>query len=244
MRSLILETSGMLGGIALADGHQLVAQGTLSSSRKHARDLVPLIDERLRELGWTPRSIDRVIVDLGPGSYTGLRVGVMAAKTFAYAAGCALVGVNSMSAVAEQLSHTPVATHLEVLVDAQQGNVYVGRFDRADTDSAWVQSGEVTIETIADWGQKLPQGSLVGGGALSRFKDQLPATAVLSPAELWEPSLAAVLSLGIREFEQGRRENIALVEPLYLRASAAQIKWDARLAGQSDPASSDTTVTH
>ena len=68
----------------------------------HARDLAPVTANLLAERGWSPRDLAGVVVGLGPGSYTGLRVGIMSARVFAYATGCALIGIGTFSAIASQ----------------------------------------------------------------------------------------------------------------------------------------------
>src|SRR4051812_49559549 len=102
-RLLLLETStGSSGFVALGAGPELLGTRRLDESRRHARDLAPAVSALLKEAGWKPRDISAVIVCRGPGSYTGLRVGLMSAKAFAYATGCALLGLDTFAAVALQ----------------------------------------------------------------------------------------------------------------------------------------------
>ena len=88
MRILLIETSGSAGSVALADETGLLAEETLPAARKQARDLAPKLQSLLRSQSWNARSVDLVLVDVGPGSYTGLRVGLTTAKSFCYAVGC------------------------------------------------------------------------------------------------------------------------------------------------------------
>src|SRR5207248_2632342 len=125
-RFLIIDTAHRRGQVAVALGERLAGASHLEEARRHARDLVPRAHELLREQGWTARDLTGVIVNLGPGSYTGLRVGLMSAKTLAYATGCALVGVGSFAAIA--LQAPAAAPTVDVLADAQQGKIYVQRF--------------------------------------------------------------------------------------------------------------------
>src|SRR5262245_65324899 len=74
-RLLVLETSGRVGSVALALGGELGEVRRLEESRRHARDLAPAVKDLCASRGWKPRELDGVIVSLGPGSYTGLRVG-------------------------------------------------------------------------------------------------------------------------------------------------------------------------
>src|SRR5690242_12220662 len=125
-RLLILETSGRAGFVAVAEGPRLMYDRRLDETRRHARDLAPAAADLLQRAGWRPRDVQAVIVGKGPGSYTGLRVGIMAAKAFAYATGCALVGVETFGAIARQAPSE--ALRLDVVADAQQGRAYWQRF--------------------------------------------------------------------------------------------------------------------
>jgi tRNA threonylcarbamoyl adenosine modification protein YeaZ len=105
MITLGIETSGRAGTIALVEGGAVVAERSLTASgRRHARTLVPELGELLRNTGHTPTEVDVVAVSIGPGSFTGLRVGVVCAKTFAYATGCRIIGIDTFLAVATGMS--------------------------------------------------------------------------------------------------------------------------------------------
>src|SRR5258708_1938136 len=124
-RLLILETSQHVGQVALASGETIVGERVLDESRRHARDLVPAIQALLQAQGWRARDLDGVIVSRGPGSYTGLRVGIMSAKTLAYATGCALLAIDTFEAI--RLQAPPECQNVDVIADAHQGNIYVQR---------------------------------------------------------------------------------------------------------------------
>src|SRR5262245_17032824 len=120
-RLLILETSDRPGQVAVAEGAAIKGSRRLDEARRHARDLAPAVAAILGEQKWKASELQAVIVGLGPGSYTGLRVGLMSAKSLAYATGCALIGVETFRAVARQAS--PDVLDVEVLADAQQDKI-------------------------------------------------------------------------------------------------------------------------
>src|SRR3954467_13436349 len=113
---LLLETSSREPLVALAEDRRAAAMRRLSEQRRNARDLIPAVAEVLSWSGLTPRQLSGIIVGLGPGSYTGLRVGVMSAKTLAYALGCPLVGVATFHVLARQAEEENV----EVIAEAQK----------------------------------------------------------------------------------------------------------------------------
>ena len=127
-RLLFLETSGRGGFVALAEGAVLRGLRRLDEARRQARDLAPATAELLAAQGWKARDLHGVAVSRGPGSYTGLRVGVMSAKTLAYAVGFALIAVDTFAVVADQAPAD--VSRVDVLADAQQEKVYVQSFGR------------------------------------------------------------------------------------------------------------------
>src|SRR4051812_15442202 len=99
-RILLIETSGRVGVVGVAEGDRALARRTLDPARRHARDLAPAVKDLLEEVGWAAGDVTAVFAGRGPGSYTGLRVGMMAAKAFAYARKCDFVAVDSFAAIA------------------------------------------------------------------------------------------------------------------------------------------------
>ena len=132
MRILALETSLQSGSIALLDADQLVWQSDLPTGKRTAQTLVPAIREALESLGWSSRDVGLVAVASGPGSFTGLRIGVTTAKVFAYATGSHIIDLNTLDVIAAQCpSHLPpfaAATELWAVMDAQRGELFAARF--------------------------------------------------------------------------------------------------------------------
>lgn len=223
-RLLILETSSRTGQVALALGEELRGFRRLDEARRHARDLAPAMAALLTEQGWRPREVQAVVVSRGPGSYTGLRVGIMSAKTFAYATGCALLAVDTFAALALQAPAS--VTRVDVLADAQQDKVYVQSFVRSAQD--WRQSTELSIRRFADWlGAREPSAWVTGPGLL-KWASHLPVEVPMVDASLWEPHPASLLRLGLARYLVGERDDPLTLEPLYLRPSSAEEQWRAR----------------
>src|SRR5262245_2510185 len=117
-RLLILETSHQPGGVALAEADAVCRTRCLGEARRDPRAPAPSAAELLAAEGWRASDLDGVIVSRGPGSYTGLRVGVMSAKTLAFATGCRLLAIDTFAAIVRQ---APAAAQtVEVVADAQQ----------------------------------------------------------------------------------------------------------------------------
>src|SRR5262249_41581863 len=124
MRILALETTGQSGSIALLQDETIVREATLPQTERSAKSLAPAIQRILSESRWKAREIELITVATGPGSFTGLRIGVTTAKTLAYAIGAQVIGVNTLQAIAAQ---APSETYrLWAIVDAQRQQVFAG----------------------------------------------------------------------------------------------------------------------
>ena len=219
-RLLILETSGRVGQVAVARGAALLAVRRLDELRRHARDLAPAVAELLAAQGWRPRDLHGVVVSRGPGSYTGLRVGIMSAKALAYATGCALLAVDTFAAVARQAP--PEAPRLDVIADAQQERVYWQEF------AASAPASPLTIVPLAEWLAKRSPEAWVSGPGLHVYRDRLPEGVRAVDRARWDPQPESLLQIGLERYRAGQREDVLALEPLYLRPSAAEQQWKGR----------------
>ncbi len=160
-----------------------------------------------------------MMVSIGPGSYTGLRVGITSAKSFAYATGCKLIAVPTFSAIALQAPDE--AREVWVIADALQGMIYVQRFSRSRSDSRPLD--ELRIDRAEAMLSQLPGEAWITGPGLAVHAKWLPANARIATEERWEPTVECVLRAGLSLSPVSREELFAL-EPLYLRGSSAEEK--------------------
>lgn len=222
---LLLETSQKVGLVALAEGERVLAEKRLEEARRHARDLTPFAATLLADAGWKARDLDAVFVSRGPGSYTGLRVGMMSAKTLAYATGCALIAVDTFLVLAHQAPAD--ASFVDVFEDAQQGKVYVQRFER--DVGGWRATNELRILAWVDWLSETTKVSAdrlcVTGPGLKGHEQEISSTITQAPASAWRPRAETLLAVGLLRVRRGERDDPYQVEPLYLRASQAEQQW-------------------
>jgi tRNA threonylcarbamoyladenosine biosynthesis protein TsaB len=222
---LVLDTSTDRAAVALAISGRPPRAALPDPAQRHGRNLVPSIRELLGAEGLEPAGLDLVAVGLGPGSYTGLRIGLTAAKTLAYACGRPLIGLDSLEAVARNAPAD--ALRVAVLADAQRGDVYVAEFARAGASAPLVRTGPTRVEPLAGWSEQLASPTFVLGPAVGRLRGRLPALAVTGPAEADWPGGLHLLALAAEAWSQGRRDDPMTLEPAYLRRSAAEDQWDA-----------------
>jgi tRNA threonylcarbamoyladenosine biosynthesis protein TsaB len=225
-RLLVIETSERIGVVALAAGERLLGERRLDEARRHARDLAPAIRDLLMEQGWRARDLDAVVVSRGPGSYTGLRVGVMSAKTLAYAAGCTLLAVDTFAAIARQAP--PEALAIDVIADAQQDKLYVQRFARMSAAEPLNAASALAIVSFASWQLSLADSDWVAGPGLEKFGKLLESHARTVSLEAWFPRSESLAWLALERLARGGKDDVFAIEPLYLRPSSAEEKWQQR----------------
>jgi tRNA threonylcarbamoyladenosine biosynthesis protein TsaB len=223
-RLLILETSCRTGQVAVAAGPALRGVRVLDETRRHARDLAPAVADLLHQQGWRTRELAAVIVGRGPGSYTGLRVGIMSARTLAYATGCAVLAIDTFAALAWQVPPGP--ERIDVLADAQQDRLYVQPFARVE--EGWRPVADLAIVPVADWLARREPHAWVTGPGLAKVQERLPASVSVVASEQRSPRPESLLHLGLARYQAGERDDWWALEPLYLRASSAEEQWDRR----------------
>ena len=163
----------------------------------------------------TLKSLKGVMVSVGPGSYTGLRVGLISAKVLAYAVGCELVAVPTFAAIAERTQSE--LTTVDVISDGLQGLVYCQRYERIG--GAMTAANALSILTLADWIATGP--TAVSGPGVPLADAALDAGVARVAVELRTPTAGSLSAAGRRIASVGHAELFAL-EPLYLRPSSAE----------------------
>ena len=245
VRILALETTETIGSVAAASDDKLLAELELNPQQRSAASLAPALEDLLKMVGWRPGDVQLVATTIGPGSFTGLRVGVTTAKTFAYAVGAEVLGVDTLQAIANGLpGETPGTvpifgteglkngtvpfdrdTRLSVAMDAQRGDVVAQAFAR-DADGWFQPAGPQELLAIDAWLAGLSTGTLVAGPVLQKLLDRLPAGVAAAEARYWHPRAAGVARLAAWLYAAGRRDDVWSLSPRYSRRSAAEEKWD------------------
>ncbi|MFO8099836.1 MAG: tRNA (adenosine(37)-N6)-threonylcarbamoyltransferase complex dimerization subunit type 1 TsaB [Salinibacter sp.] len=222
MTLLALETATEVCGVALLQDDTIAAQAHLHRPRIHAARLTPLIEDVLEHAAADRGSLDAVAVSMGPGSYTGLRIGVSTAKGWAQSTGAALIGVPTLDAYAARLQ--PVAAPGDVVVallDARRDEVYAGAYRcRPDGVAPHADTTALPVGELLDWlGAVEGRLWVVGdGGAKSREAlsgADAPVT-VLAPADV-PPSAAWVGRRGHARLAAHGPDDRASFEPLYVK---------------------------
>ena len=236
---LAVDTSGMCGTLALRRDGQLLEERELEKSRRrHAQTLISEVQELLQAHDLASADIGVVAVSHGPGSFMGLRVGIVFAKTFAYATGCQIVAVDTLQAVAEAVSGDEFReiTRLHVVSDAQREQLFVSDLHRA-LDGLWKAAGPIDIVDCEAWQAQVAELAspefAVSGPGLVKVAAELSESVHQLPEGMWTPRAANVAAIAERLAAAGQFADSFELEPFYLRKSSAEEKREAKLAAEA-----------
>ncbi len=192
------------------------------------RDLIPCIRTVLGTAHLTMAEIELVGVGVGPGSYTGLRVGVMAAKTIAYATGALLVGLDTLEAIA--LNAAGEATRIAVIADAQRGDLYAAEWERDCPGGPLRLTKPCQVEPMSAWLRGLGPTAVILGPALesATIRASIPPHRLPADPGPNFPAGQHLIQLALEAHTKGTHDDLWNLEPRYLRKSSAEEKWEAR----------------
>jgi tRNA threonylcarbamoyladenosine biosynthesis protein TsaB len=219
---LAIETATPACAIGVRTREGVERTAVLDEHRRHTEALTPGIAVVLEECGLTPRDIDRVVVDVGPGLYTGLRVGIATATAFAQALGCDVVAVNSLELLAHGAQEAGVTGLLVSCVDARRGEVFVQTF-RLDDDVTSSGPPEVTQAraVVVEWATNGSPVTFTGDG-VARYLGDFAAVPNGSVHTQFVPPVHVSLTIGSTRTPEGP------IRPLYLREPDAVANFSTR----------------
>ncbi len=226
MKILAIETATPASSVAIGVDGDLAASAVNVNRQGHVGFLIPAIDFCFGQTGWEPRDIDIVAVDIGPGPYTGLRVGIATAQAFAAAIGAPLVTVSSLTVIAVRAATG--RRRIWPIIDMRRGQFAVAPFRplpggvapdgtpeviKPDDFRALLEAEGSDSLVVGDW-ESMPESTWTG---LHRVRKGLPRY----------PSAVTTLEIAAMDAARGKTADVGDVRPLYMREADVQINWTA-----------------
>lgn len=234
-RILAIDTSSRAGVVVLADIPVGQFQSvTITSGLTHGRELVPTIQQIFQKAGLVFSQLDAIAVGIGPGSYTGLRVGMAVAKTLAEVVDKPCLAIDSLILPVLNLpEHEKIAVSI---ADAQRGAIYEAVYEKPNPGIPWYCIQPPCIRPWSDLNRwsKVPEAVITGPGLVLSGKLGMPM-ARMAGEEIWSPShegMQRLLAEYLRYYPEVDRYQI---EPLYIRPSAAEEKLQEKLTNIAPP---------
>jgi len=224
MYSLTIDTSNHVLGVALMKGNTVIGEFVTNLAKNHSVRLMPAVDQLMKEVGASPEQLDKIIVAKGPGSYTGVRIGLTTAKTLAWALDIPVVGVSSLKALAYQgrFYNSVVCPFF----DARRGLVYTGLYEWQANDMVAVQDEQNIL--MNDWLTELSsreQEILFLSPNIDNFRDVIQerlGDLAIIPEDMFHIAKPSDLALAGNQQES---ESTHHLTPNYLRLAEAEANW-------------------
>ena len=230
MLTLAIDTAPKVCTVALCRARELLAEYTINMGMTHSEGLLPQLEQLLARTGVEKKDIGLLAVSMGPGSFTGLRIGLATAEAMAYAWQCCLHGVDTLRALAYNIQLEGVV--LSPVLDAQKGNFYQALYQwqegkLVELAPVAVVNGQEALERIALQGMPA---LLLGESErlVKKLPAGLPAWLKEAPPALRMPRASSVAWAALAEFDAEADKKIFGLEPYYIRRSEAEELWEKK----------------
>jgi tRNA threonylcarbamoyladenosine biosynthesis protein TsaB len=232
MKILAIDTSTLVAGAALMEDGRLVCETNLACGLTHSERIMPIVDGCMKLAGWSPADLDAVAAVSGPGSFTGIRIGVSTAKGIAEAIGKPVVALNTLEVLAA--SFGGFGGVIAPLLDARRAQVYCAAYD-GDLHELLAPRAMKLEDFLKETLIKGAETALFAGDGAVANRDMLEnamgSRAQFAPAHLMLQRAGAAAWLAWRKIGEGKLLDAADLLPVYLRKSSAEQVREAREAG-------------
>ena len=230
MKILGIDTSSMAASVAVIEDNKLICEYTINTKKTHSQKLMPMIENMLGLSDLNVREIDAIAVCEGPGSFTGLRIGMATAKAIAHVNDIPVIGVNSLEALAANMNLCD--KKICSILDPQRNQVYTGRYQYEGTKL--VEIKEIGIQQIDELLEELAQSGeqwILVGEAVYKYEDKIREISNIEiPAASNNVTKAGSLcSVAKVKFDEGKDIfDCYTVNPLYIRKSQAEEQYEEK----------------
>jgi len=232
---LAFDTSSPVLTVAIADEKALIDETTTWLPRGHMAKLIPVVDELLEKSGFKVHDVQTVVIGSGPGSYTGLRIGMVMARTFAQLLKVPIIGVPSADAIAYR--NIRDKSLICPIIDAKRGEVYTAFYHGEDgkierlTDFRALRPDDLAELILAEGYERV----VFAGDAVElyadAFTDILGDKAEFSPEDDWWPRASDLITLARPRLLAEQFDELYQIAPIYVRLSQAEEMWEKRHQG-------------
>ncbi|MCR4436222.1 MAG: tRNA (adenosine(37)-N6)-threonylcarbamoyltransferase complex dimerization subunit type 1 TsaB [Clostridiales bacterium] len=231
MKILAVDTSSTAASVAIVENTKLMAEYTLNHAKTHSQKLMPMVKELMDELGLKPEDVDIYAASSGPGSFTGLRIGITTVKALAYATQKPVVSVPTLDALAYNIPLTD--SIICPVMDARNNQVYTALYKWEKNIQVKVtEYMGIDIMELLNLIKGRNQKVLFLGDAVHThcelLKKELPEKCGFAQENLWIPRASSVGSAAFLKAAAGKLESCFDMVPFYLRKSQAEREFDKR----------------
>jgi len=231
MRILAVDSATPVAGVALLHDGTLLKEEFTNYKKTHSETLMPMIHRVLQECDCTMTEVDALAVTTGPGSFTGLRIGLALVKGLALATGISVVGVNTLEVMAHNIYDSEALVC--PLLNARKGEVYCGFYQVEGRPVSLAEMRACSPAEFCEQALSILAASeatkiiLLGDGYLpyqELFREQLGDKAIMAPSHLMLPRASTLADLAVERVSRGEFEDVFGLRPVYIRLSEAEYR--------------------
>ncbi|MBW2145762.1 MAG: tRNA (adenosine(37)-N6)-threonylcarbamoyltransferase complex dimerization subunit type 1 TsaB [Deltaproteobacteria bacterium] len=230
MRVLAVDTATPWEALAILEDDHICAEIAVKAETTHSVRLLPALAQMLKECGLSPEDIDVYAAGIGPGSFTGLRIGLALIKGMSMACAQPAIGISTLDAMAQSLSYTSLTVC--PLINARRNEVFAAVY-RPNTHGILARSTPFLV--IAPEGLHSILGDeivvFMGDGVppnRERLRQSLGERAVFAPPETWHPRASVIGRMALEALKASQSKKMPPLVPIYVRLSDAEIHWKER----------------
>jgi tRNA threonylcarbamoyl adenosine modification protein YeaZ len=215
MKILAIETTTSLCSVAITENEELLAEINFTSIMQHSQFLLPSIDILLNKVNISINEIDAFSVSIGPGSFTGIRVGISLVKGFSFSTNKPVVGVPTLDAIAYQsLQYFPLDKHICVIVKARKDEMYCAIYKYNGSLKKIMNEKVMKINELKS--EIIPEKTIITGNAISLYSNELTSF-TLSPSITWVPYARTIAKLAFEKIKVNEYSFATTLSPLYVQ---------------------------
>ena len=227
MKNLCIDTSSKVCSVALLEDDNVIAEKNISDEKTHSENLMPLLDSLLNDCNVSINEVELISICVGPGSFTGIRIGVAAVKAIAEILSIKIASVTSLEALAKNYNSEGHENYtIASIIDAKNGQVYCGVFDEQNNikENIFASDIDSAIERIKDYKNIV----VVGDGAAlysEKIKSIINGVKIIDDNE---QKASNVGKIGFKKYKNGDLKDADTICPIYLRKSQAERQKEMR----------------
>ena len=224
MKILGIDTSSKFLSIAVSEDKNIIKEESYLLDRQHSSQLVPKIKELIKKSRLSIKKIDGFVVGIGPGSFTGLRIGVSTVKGFGIALGKPCIGVASIDAIACN-ADSAGCNEIVPVIDAKRGQVYAAIYRKKGNQI--IRISEYLLLPIDELMKTIKGSPVFLGDGVSLYKDKISdmnRKAVFMEEKYWYPEAGHLIELGFAKIKNMKKVNLGKLIPMYMYPEDCQVR--------------------
>jgi tRNA threonylcarbamoyl adenosine modification protein YeaZ len=231
MKVLGIDTSSQTASIAIMDNEKLIAEYTINTKKTHSQKLMPMIEEMFNESDVKIDEIDLIGVCIGPGSFTGLRIGMATAKAIAHVRDIPIVGVNSLESLAFNMNLSKFT--ISPIIDAQRNQVYTSKYTWEN--NKLISIDDINVVSIDELVENIKNGAeevILLGEAVNLYKENFENIKNINISSKSHniSKASSLCELAIDKYNRNIDVyNCYTINPMYIRKSQAEVQYDEKI---------------